>query len=219
MPVKEAMKLFTLAMALFIVPAAAAMSVHAEAGNLVLVDDAGNARSLTSGGTDAAPVLSPDGRHVAFIRRGTAAPVDAGPGAAESNQLWLVDAGGAAPRLLVDAHAEADPRRVLAGLGSPVFSPDGGTVYFLSTAWATSEAVHAVDLADGRERFVVPGNSVDVMPAGEYAGDLVVNQHRYWLAGGSYDWFWLFAPDGSDQGPVGPDDEDVARFKAQQYAR
>ena len=35
-----------------------------------------------------------------------------------------------------------------------------------------------------------------------------MNQHRYFLGPGSYDWFWLFRPDGTEVGPVGEDTED-----------
>ena len=35
-------------------------------------------------------------------------------------------------------------------------------------------------------------------------------QHRYFIGGGSYDWYWLLKPDGKEVGPVG---EDTENFK------
>jgi hypothetical protein len=95
-----------------------------------------------------------------------------------------------------------------------MFSPNGRWVYFLSPAWATSTAVHAVDVASGQERFVAPGNSLNVLYRGKYAGHLLVSQHRYFLGSGSYDWFWLIAPDGKEVGPVGETDAAVEQFLA-----
>jgi hypothetical protein len=34
---------------------------------------------------------------------------------------------------------------------------------------------------------------------------LIVNQHRYFLGGGSYDWYWVFSPNGKEEGPLGPE--------------
>jgi len=50
------------------------------------------------------------------------------------------------------------------------------------------------------------------VPKGKYAGDLIVSKHRYRLAGGSYDWFWLVSPKGMELGPVGPVGANVTEF-------
>jgi hypothetical protein len=76
------------------------------------------------------------------------------------------------------------------------FSSDGRLVYFVTPAWATSGAVHVVDTTDRKERFVVAGNDLRVVHSGEYRDHLLLAQHRYFLGGGSYDWFYLFTPPG-----------------------
>ena len=70
-------------------------------------------------------------------------------------------------------------------------------------AWATSGSVHAYDFEKKTQRYVMPGNDPQVVPAGEYKGHLLVAQHRYFLGGGSFDWYWLFTQDGKEVGPVG----------------
>lgn len=193
--------------------ALAAQSVTVESGNVVYRASAASApRRLTALGLDSEPHLSPDGRRVAFVRATPGDSVETALGRQPATSLWTVGVDGSAPRMLVRGRASAEPEQTLAAFQSPRFSPDGQRIYFLSTAWVTSGGVHVVELTSGRERFVVPGNSLEVVPSGPYAGHLLVEQHRYFLTGGSYDWTWLFAPDGKEVGPVGETDEAVRGF-------
>ncbi|WP_233831763.1 TolB family protein [Paraburkholderia sp. ZP32-5] len=191
-----------------------ATTVRSDEGNITTVDDAGVTRQLTKSGLDFAPVVSPDNQRIAFVRQTPHRKVDTALGSESANEIWVMSIDGTAQRLLVEAHSDKDPKQALAALHSPTFSPDGQIVYFLSSAWVTSGAVHAVNLANAKERFVTAGNSLEVVPTGQYAGNLIVNQHRYWLAGGSYDWFWLVSPTGQDRGPIGPEDSNVENFKS-----
>ena len=45
--------------------------------------------------------------------------------------------------------------------------------------------------------------SSKVVPSGEYAGCLLVTQHRYFIGGGSYDWYYLVRSNGKRLGAVG----------------
>lgn len=206
-----------LPLALLFPGALAAQRVTVETGNVVYHASATSTpRRLTALGLDSEPRLSPDGRLVAFVRATPRDSVDAAMGRTEATSLWIVGVDGSAPRLLVRGRASAEPKEALANFQAPRFSPDGRRIYFLSSAWATSGAVHEVDVQSGSERFVVAGNSLEVIPAGAYAGHLLVEQHRYFLGGGSYDWTWLFAPDGAEVGPVGETDGAAAEFLASQ---
>ena len=176
---------------------AAAQSVTIDHGNVVLRRPGAAPVRLTSGGRDRDPALSPDRRRVVFVRGDTA-----------HAELWIVDGGGGLPRRLVAARPADEPRANLTRISYPQFSPDGRTVYFLTDAWVTSGAVHAVEVATGRVRYVCPGNSLEVVPRGEHAGHLMVSQHRYFIGGsGSYDWYWLVTPEGRDVGPIGESTE------------
>ena len=81
----------------------------------------------------------------------------------------------------------------------------------MTPAWAVSGAVHVVDTTNRKERYLLPGSDVKVVPSGEYKDCLLVLQHRYFVGGGSYDWYWLLRPDGKEVGPVG---EDTENFEA-----
>jgi WD40 repeat protein len=179
-------------------------------GQLVLVEPNGAKRTLTSSGQDSQPSLSPDGRAVVFVRRGSAGMLESATGEVEGNELWWMELAGGKARRLVRSTGSEEPKKFLGGLQSPQFSADGKTVFFLSAAWVTSSAVHKVDIATGKEQFVTPGNSLEVVTRGEHRGRLIVQMHKYFLGGGSYDWYWLLEPDGREVGPIG---EDVAGFR------
>ncbi len=152
---------------------------------------------------------SPDGAFVAFVRPAPEHRVVAGSDSVDATELWLARADGSHAQRLVRGRPSHDMRIVLGDLSSPSFSPDGRRVYFLSRAWVTSAAVHVVEVATRRTRFVAAGNSLEVVPSGDHAGCLLVNQHRYWMAGGSYDWTWLLTARGRVVGAVVGDDDDA----------
>jgi hypothetical protein len=81
----------------------------------------------------------------------------------------------------------------------------------VTPAWATSGAVHVVDTTNRKERYLFPGSDLKAVTSGEYKDCLLVQQHKYFVGGGSYDWFWLLRPDGKEVGPVG---EDTSSFEA-----
>lgn len=151
---------------------------------------------------------SPDGR-VAFIRATPDRLVPTSVGEEQATELWIANADGTAARRLVAGRAADSVERTLAALSSPQFSPDGRRVYFLSRAWVTSDAVHAVDVATGHEWFVAPGNSLAIIPRGPLAGCLLVSQHRYWPnEGRSYDWTWLLGSIGQTLARAASDSDD-----------
>lgn len=139
---------------------------------------------------------------IAFVRHTPGLMVNTATGPDEAAELWVMRVDGTGARLLVRGRGDSAPRDTLADFTSPQFSPDGRRVYFLSRAWVTSHVVHVVTVESGRTQFVCPGNTLEVIPHGEYAGHLLVTQHRYFLAGGSYDWIWLVQPDGREVGPI-----------------
>ena len=113
-------------------------------------------------------VRSPNGRMVVFVNeRGTE------PG------LWIRDVVSGRARRVVAPRADDDPARNLTELKHPVFSLDGGYVYFEASAWAASSAVHQVELSTGRIRFVTDGWLYGVLRNGPWRGYLLVGQHRY----------------------------------------
>jgi WD40-like Beta Propeller Repeat len=209
------MRIPTLLLLSALAPASAlAQSVTARDGNL-FYQASGQAapRQLTSTGLDGEPALSPDGRTIAFIRRIRGDSIQSVSGPEEATALWIIGVDGSSPRMLVRARYADDPTQMLAGFQHTQFSPNGRQIYFITPAWVTSGAVHAVEVSSGCERFVAPGNTLEVVPSGMYAGHLIVSQHRYFIAGGSYDWLWLLTSQGETVGPLGEEGASLEAFR------
>jgi WD40-like Beta Propeller Repeat len=185
--------------------------VSVQNGNICISNAGGEVKTLTSSGRDSEPVLSPDGKWIVFVRTVPGKTISTGSGDADVTELWQIRADGKDPTALIRSKDSDKMETILAGFSKPQFSTNGRLVYFLSEAWATFGALHVVDTTNGKEHFVCPGLDFEVVRSGEYRDCLLVAQHRYFISGGTYDWFWLLRPDGKEVGPVG---EDTENFKA-----
>lgn len=178
-------------------------TVSEHGGNIFIVNDAGVKKQLTSSGRDSDPVLDPAGEWVVFVRRTSKESVSSGADEHPASELWQIRADGKEPLMLVATRSSGEMENVIASFHQLQFSSDGRLVYFVTAAWVTSGAVHVVDTTNRKKRFVVAGNNLRVVPSGEYRDHLLVSQHRYFLGGGSYDWYYLFTPAGEEVGVVG----------------
>jgi hypothetical protein len=188
-----------------------AQKVSVQNGNVCISSASGENRTLTSSRHDSEPVLSPDGKWIVFVRTIPEKNISTGAGDAPVTELWQIRVDGKDPTALVRSKESSKMETLLAGFSKPQFSTNGKLVYFLSEAWATSAALHVVDTTNAKEHFVCPALEFEVVPSGQYRDCLLVQQHRYFIGGGTYDWLWLLRPDGNEVGPVG---ENTENFKA-----
>jgi len=140
--------------------------VYEEYGNIMLERN-GEKRRLTGAERDSEPVLSPNGRWIAFNREiegavekcELAVHLDC-----PSDQLWLIDLENDSEELLLEPRADArDVKKVIYNFKGKAFSPDSQTVYFFTTAYAVSDAIHSVDIKEKKDRYVTHGNSLQVV--------------------------------------------------------
>jgi hypothetical protein len=150
-------------------------------------------------------IHSPDGKWMVFVKKSNyIVPSNCFYAFARgdrANEIWIIDTNKITKKLLVAPHF--DCRNVSKAILDPhnlQFSPDSKTLYFETSAWVTSGAVHAVNVHGKHLRFVTDGSELHVVQSGSYKGDLIINQHRYRFRGdtplGSYNWDWLFTPTG-----------------------
>ncbi len=187
--------------------AAGAATVTARNGN-ILVDG----KPITSSGHDIDPVLSPDGKRIVFERlSGGPALNDCASEATETKaiELWSINADGSGAKRLLALHSDPDVGRTLCAFDDVQFSSNGRFLYFHTPAWATSGAIHVYDFKTGSERLFLPGDGLKILAGcknAKYRDDVIVEQHRYFVFGGSYDWSFLFTPAGKEVGPLGDGD-------------
>lgn len=183
------------------VASGAGPKVFSEKGNIYYSEDGENKVQLTKSGEDREPVLSPNGEAVVFIRKTKDG----------KDELWLIKLDAGKQELLVkeitypskDGPEKKPLTRIVAdGIH---FSPDSKTIYLVSRDFETSGGIHSVEIESGKERYVTDGSELKVISSGKYEGHLIFRQHRYFLFGPSYDWIWLYTPDGKEVGPVAED--------------
>ena len=178
-------------------------------GHVYFTQDNNQTIQLTSSGQAHSPVLSPDKKSIVFIKTSTKMIPERCRAFADTRtpygkQIWIFNIEQKKEQLLVNNVFSCDkPTEIIIDPKQLTFSPDSKTLYFLTSAWATSGAVHAVNIKEAIERYLLPANSLAVATDEEYKGNLIINQHRYFIGGGSYDWYWLFTPEGKEIGPLG----------------
>jgi hypothetical protein len=142
-------------------------------------------RQLTTDANNSEAILSHDGKRVAYVHT-----------VGEESEIWMVDTDGHSPYCIVRSYTDNGPKKNLTNMNTLMFSNDDGVIYFLSEAWATSNAVYKYDLHTHKQSYITDGNDIHILAKGKYAGYLVVNKHEYLQGGGSVDRDWLMSPSG-----------------------
>ena len=150
-----------------LVTTAFAQTVSVKDGNIQFTDKSGKTTALNSSGRDSSPILAPDGKWVAFVRKLDGKKIATGSDEMDPTELWQVRVDGKEPSLLLRCRESEKPESVIAAFENLQFSTDGKLLYFGSPAWATSGAVHVVDTTNRKERYLFAGNNLKLVPSGE----------------------------------------------------
>ena len=198
-------------------PASFSQTVSAVGGKILFQDATGRTTLLTTDQSDSDPCLSADNERVVFVRSTPNRKAGTGLGEIELTELWVASVDQKQPpkRVLVGHPGDfkPGPTLVMAGFSKPQFSPNGERVYFMAETWATSTAIHVLDLKTGQTRFLYAGLDVEVIGSGKYEGFLIATENPV-AAVGRYTVYLLMNPDGKGVRRIGYSESDVARFKA-----
>ena len=99
----------------------------------------------------------------------------------DHQRICILRKGEGSGRVLLEGRgmtSDAGVETILADFGNLVLTKDGKTLYFTTTAWVTSGAAHAVDIATSSERFLVDGAVVRVLNDGPFKGNLLATHYR-----------------------------------------
>ncbi|MCS7239901.1 MAG: DPP IV N-terminal domain-containing protein [Candidatus Bipolaricaulota bacterium] len=120
------------------------------------------------------PVLSPDGRFLAYVAKPTGAQVYG---------LYILDLETSAERLLVQMGQD---------VVYPSWSPDGTMLAFIGTQEKDNWDLFVVDVGTGQVRRLTTDSALDVNPSWASNGMIVFNSNRdgAWAA-------WAINPDGT----------------------
>ena len=187
--------------------------VFAEHGNVYYVASDKTVQ-ITHTGKDKNPSLSPDNKTIAFVRTSDIlVPKSCVHFAFTSddyaNQVWIYDIATKKEKLLVKNNFLCDKlEEVIVDPEDLQFSPNSKILYFTTSAWVTSGALHAANVDGTNLRYLAPANSYQVVYNGKYKNRLIIQQHRYFstTGEGSYDWYWLYTLQGKQIKTLGPMD-------------
>lgn len=163
---------------------------------------------LTHSGKDSDPVLSPDKKCVAFIRETSRESSVPSEHPCHTQQLWKVNVDGKNETMLV-RDRKGEPQEEIDRIHQIQFSPDSKQLYFLTSAWGTSAALHCVNIDGTKEHFITDANYLKVIEKGEHKGNLIISKHRYFMYGGSYDFLYIITPKGKEIGPLADDEKNI----------
>jgi hypothetical protein len=93
----------------------------------------------------------------------------------------------------------------ISSISEAKFSTDNKYLYFTdSLAYVTSGAIYSINLTTKEIGFIGGSNYLDVIKKGKYKDYLILNKHKYFPAGGSYDYYYVVNPkNGEEIKPIG----------------
>ncbi len=146
--------------------------VFAKEGDIYCKISSKKTLRLTAKNIDSNPILSPNKRVLAFTRKShriipNECLAFAGNHGKYGNEIWIYDFESKKSRRIVANNFDySHPKKQIVNPSYLQFSPDSKTLYFITSAWATSGAVHAVNADGSGIRYIVPGNQLEVISKG-----------------------------------------------------
>jgi hypothetical protein len=134
-----------------------------------------NGRAVTvpdSVGVVGEPAVSPDGRHVAYIRAVGPKPADEDD--LQPTEVVVAELPGGSAKVLARPSASYSDLRSAIGV---TYSPDGEHIYVEAAYPGASHSIQEIDVVSGNRRLVAWGVEMVVLRDGPWKGDLLMGVH------------------------------------------
>jgi len=169
-------------------------------GNIFLTEENNEEEQITFTGLDTEAIFSPNEKKIAFLRENPERTTCYGDGCVRWNELWLYNLVVEEETILWRGYKEEHSAKIV-NLHNLVFLPnDNENIYFMREGWVTSNAIDRLDISTKEKKFIIDGNSMEVINDGEYKGNLLVFMHRYphhaVAVYGAYDRYFVISPEG-----------------------
>src|SRR4051794_41070027 len=119
------MKRLPFILCLVAVHPAFAQTVSVKDGNIQFTAKSGKTAALTSSGRDSNPLLAPDGKWIAFVRKVDGKKIGTGSDEVDPTELWQVRVDDKEPSVLVRCRDSEKPESVIGAFENLQFSTDG----------------------------------------------------------------------------------------------
>ena len=186
-------------------------------GAIIQVSPSGAETKLTRGPSDSDPTVTPDGKHVVFVRSYPGSrlspSVQPRPQSVHS-EILRVGFDGKPPEVLFSGDVRYK-QFAYDTYSSPRLTPDGRYLYFLVPLEAVSDGLVRLNLATRDLRVIMPAQTIVVLDHGRYKGFLIVQRRIQGTEGAIYP-FWLLSPEGDPIRQIGNDDAATAFMRDQQ---
>jgi hypothetical protein len=183
-------------------------------GNIFIQYDNADTRQITFKGLDSQAFLSNDKKFALFIRtiKNLKEPEE-GEEIIEESKIMLYTFSASAEKLLVQgcksdgtgstpisySESEEYPFSGLCNIANFQLSPDGMRVYFETSAWTVSNAIHYCYIPTGKIALVGAGRLNQILPNGNLNITITGTAQEK----GRYTQDWLFDKNGTEIEPIG----------------
>jgi hypothetical protein len=144
-------------------------------------------------------IASPGGKFFVYVMDTPEVEVDTGGGGVPATELWIRENSSGKETKLIRGRYNRDPKKTIAGIHDPCFSPDEKEVFFTSAAYATSDTVQRVNISTKDVKYVSDGSLLSIVPSGKYKGLCLVYRSliKFEAQGetlGRDSYLWLVSP-------------------------
>jgi hypothetical protein len=162
------------------------ISVSEVNGNIFFYYSDSSKKQMTFDGKDKNVIISPDEKAITFIRTWTEKTKEVGSCCWDDNSLYHIDIKTKQIKSLVSEVRSEDMKQVIVGIYHPEFNLHSDTIFFMTPAWATQNAMHGYSLKNNSVFFIKAVGNYNYIKKGRYKGLILATADEYNDSGHRY---------------------------------